>query len=410
MILRDYQITLAKEANILLCLFKIAYLCMEVRVGKTLTAFETARLHGAKKVLFVTKLKAISSINKDYESSGKHFSLYVINYEGLSRCEKEGWDLIILDEAHCIGQYPKPAERTKLLQQICHGKPVIYLSGTPSPESYAQFFHQFWVSSFSPWKDYKTFYGWFKEYGIPKVKYLYNRQIADYSCIKKELVMECISRLMITYTQDEAGFQSPVEERVLYIPMPEKVRWAVSKIKKDKIFRLQDGSVALGDTAVKEMQKVHQLCSGTIKTEDGNGVVFDYSKAEFIRDKFKGKKIAIFYKYVAEYAQLRAIFNPRITEDPMEFNKSGSDAVFISQIQSGREGINLGTADCIVMYNIDFSAVSYWQARSRLQMKERTDPAYVYWIFTEGGIEEKIYQVVQGKKDFTVSHYKKKYI
>jgi hypothetical protein len=51
--------------------------------------------------------------------------------------------------------------------------------------------------------------------------------------------------------------------------------------------------------------------------------------------------------------------------------------------------------------------LTYWQARARLQTKEREEPAMVYWLFTEGGIEEKIYKVVQGKKDFTVSHYKR---
>ena len=90
----------------------------------------------------------------------------------------------------------------------------------------------------------------------------------------------------------------------------------------------------------------------------------------------------------------------------MEFNQA-DDLVFISQIQSGREGINLSTADCLIMYNIDFSAVSYWQARARLQTKDRAAPAIVFWIFTDGGIEEKIYNVVQSKKDFTLNHYKK---
>jgi superfamily II DNA or RNA helicase len=404
--LRDYQKQLAGEAHSLLLSFKIAYLVMEVRTGKTATAFEAARLYGARKVLFVTKLKAISSIQNDFKAVKPGFDLYVINYESLHKCEG-GWDLVILDEAHCIGQYPTPAERTKNLKRICAGLPVIFLSGTPSPESYSQFFHQFYVSSFSPWKEYATFYKWHKTYGIPKVKYMYNRQIADYSEVKKQMVLEDVNKYLITYTQEQAGFTSMVEEKVLKIPMSEKVRWAVSKIKKDKIFKLQSGAVVLGDTAVKEMNKVHQLCSGTVKSEDGEGHCFDRSKAEFIKEYFKGKKIAIFYKYVAETGSIYATFGGNyITTDPQEFNRS-CDKIFISQIQSGREGINLSTADALVMYNIDYSATSYWQARARLQVKERETPAHVYWIFVEGGIEEKIYEVVQGKKDFTLSHYRR---
>lgn len=409
MIIRDYQEQLAKEAHSLLCSFKIAYLCMEVRTGKTLTSFHAVKLYGAKKVLFVTKLKAISSIQKDFKASNPGFDLYVINYEQLHKCEAE-WDLIILDECHCLSQYPQPAERTKQLKRICAEKPIIYLSGTPTPESFSQFFFQFWVSSYSPWGDYKTFYKWHKDYGIPKVKYIYNRQIADYSATKQDMVLSCIKKYLITYTQQEAGFESFVEERVLKIPMSAKIAWAIKTIRRDKIFITRGGETVLGDTAVKEMGKVHQLCSGTVKTEDGNAIVFDCSKADFIKEKFKGQKIAIFYKYVAEMAQLRALFNPNIYIDTIEFNKAGPEAVFISQFQSGREGTDLSTADCIIMYNIDFSAVSYWQARARLQTKNRVKDAVVYWIFTEGGIEEEIYKVVQGKKDYTLRHYKKLHI
>ena len=406
MILRDYQQKIAGEASNLLRNFGIAYLCMEVRTGKTLTAFHAAGLYGARKVLFVTKLKAISGIRKDFEGSGAKLDLYLINYEQLHKCEAD-FDLVILDECHCLGQFPQAAERTKELKRICTGKPIIYLSGTPSPESFSQFFFQFWVSSFSPWKDYATFYKWHKEYGIPKVKYIYNRQIADYSQTKKEMVLADISRYMITYTQSEAGFESFVDEEIIRLPMSEKVAWAIRTLKRDKIFTTRAGEVVLGDTAVKEMNKVHQLCSGTVKTEDGNAIVIDYTKAEYIRESFGGRKIAIFYKYVAEEMQLRVQFGGRIHTDPMEFNKAGPEAVFISQVQSGREGINLSTADCLIMYNIDFSAVSYWQARARLQTRDRTDAAKVYWLFTDGGIEEKIYGVVQGKKDFTTRHYKK---
>jgi hypothetical protein len=403
--LRDYQTTISKQALSLLVDFKIAYLAMQVRTGKTITSLHTAKLYGAKKVLFVTKLKAISSILKDFEAIGKPYDMYCINYESLHKCEND-FDFIILDEAHCLGQYPQPAERVKELKRICTNKPIIYLSGTPTPESYSQFYHQFFISSFSPFIE-KKFYEWHKVYGITAVKFLYNRQINDYSKTKKEAVLEKVQHLIISYTQEQAGFTSFVEERIIKLPMPEKISWAIKKLQKDKIITTKDSSVILADTAVKEMNKVHQLCGGTVKLEDGNAMVLDSSKAEYIKEKFAGKKIAIFYKYVAEATALQWAFADRIVTDPMAFNKAGNDAVFISQVQSGREGINLSTADCLIMYNIDFSAVSYWQARARMQTKDRVDEAIVYWLFFAGGIEEKIYKAVEQKKDYTLTHYKK---
>jgi hypothetical protein len=403
--LRDYQTTISEQALSLLVNFKIAYLAMQVRTGKTITSLHTAKLYGAKKLLFVTKLKAISSILKDYEAIGKPFDMYCINYESLHKCEND-FDLIILDEAHCLGQYPQPAERVKELKRICTNKSIIYLSGTPTPESYSQFYHQFFISSFSPFIE-KKFYEWHKVYGIPSVKFLYNRQINDYSKTKKEMVLEKVQHLIISYTQEQAGFTSFVEERIIKLPMPNKISWAIKKLQKDKIITTKDGNVILADTAVKEMNKVHQLCGGTVKIEDGNALVIDTSKAEYIKEKFAGKKIAIFYKYVAEATALIWAFAGRIVTDPMLFNKAGNDAVFISQVQSGREGINLSSADCLIMYNIDFSAVSYWQARARMQTKDRVDEAIVYWLFFVDGIEEKIYKAVEQKKDYTLTHYKK---
>lgn len=406
--LRDYQVDIAEQAINILKEFKLVYLAMQVRTGKTITSLHIASLYGAKKVLFVTKKKAISSIEDDFKQSNCLFDLDVINYESVHKASID-YDFIIIDEAHALGQYPIPSERTKSLSVICIGKPVVYLSGTPSPETYAQFYHQFWVSSFSPFKDFKNFYAWHKEYGIPAKKYVFNRELADYSKVKQERIQSDIQHLMLTYTQEEAGFESLVEEVILYVPMSDKVKWAVDKIKKDKLFKTKDGQVVLADTSVKEMQKIHQICSGSVKTEDGNAIMFDDTKANFIKERFKGQKIAIFYKYIAEGMQLRFSYKGQVYDDPQAFNEATGPAVFISQIQSGREGINLSTADALVMYNIDFSAVSYWQSRARMQTKDRLEASKVYWIFTTGGIEDRIFSMVQNKKDFTLSHFKKIY-
>ena len=59
------------------------------------------------------------------------------------------------------------------------------------------------------------------------------------------------------------------------------------------------------------------------------------------------------------------------------------------------------------MFNIDYSAVSYFQARARLQTKERKEAAKVYWLFAVGGIEEKIYKAVANKKDYTLSYFRR---
>jgi superfamily II DNA or RNA helicase len=61
--LRQYQIDLSNKGCDILTKFGIVYFAMQVRTGKTLTALNTAELFGAKKVLFLTKKKAIGSFD-----------------------------------------------------------------------------------------------------------------------------------------------------------------------------------------------------------------------------------------------------------------------------------------------------------------------------------------------------------
>jgi hypothetical protein len=87
-----------------------------------------------------------------------------------------------------------------------------------------------------------------------------------------------------------------------------------------------------------------------------------------------------------------------------EFNTT--DKTIALQIVSGREGISLRKAACLVYYNIDFSATSYWQSRDRMTTKDRLE-SDVYWIFSRGGIEKDIYKAVTKKKDYTLRHFKR---
>ena len=57
---RDYQDKLSSDAVDILHRKKLVCLFMEVRTGKTITALETCKKFNAKKVLFITKIKAFS--------------------------------------------------------------------------------------------------------------------------------------------------------------------------------------------------------------------------------------------------------------------------------------------------------------------------------------------------------------
>lgn len=352
-------------------------------------------------------MKAIKSIETDNEKAGLIEWLTVTNYEQLHKyVDDQNFDLIIIDESHTNGAFPKPSLRATQLKKICKDKPVIMLSGTFTPESYSQIYHQLSVSNHSPFIEYKNFYAWAKDYVYLKKRYFFNRETNDYSHANEEKVKNAIKHLFLTYTQKQAGFNQEIKEEVLLLEMDKKTYWLADKLLKDRVFIGKQGEEIIADTEVKLQNKLHQIYSGTVKSEDGSSIIFDISKATFIKQYFKGKKIAVFYKFQAEGEMLRRAFGSSITESPEVFNAS-DNLVFISQIQSGREGVNLSTADALIMMNIDFSALSYLQGKDRMQSKDRTKPALLYWIFSKDGIEHKVYDRVLGKMDYSLRWFKK---
>ena len=403
--LRDYQKEILNQAYQIIQKYRIVYLAMEVRTGKTITALSLAKVLNCARVLFITKKKAISSIESDYEKSSYNFSLTVRNYESLHKLSTHQFDLVIIDEAHSLGAYPKPSLQTKRIKEIVGNKMVVLLSGTPSPESYSQLYHQFWISDSSPFKNYKNFYRWSDEFVIKKMKVIGGYRINDYSKARKDLIDAYVSKYFITYTQKEAGFEANVNETVKYIPINPHIYKLSDILSKQRYFKMKDGSEIVCDTAAKLKSKLHQVYSGTVITEEGKLKVLDNSKAEFIKKEYEGRKIAIFYQFRAEGEVLKATF-PNWTDITEDFNNN-DDLIYISQVQSGSMGTNLSTADVIVFYNINYSSLQYWQSRARSQHLKRKEDSQIHWIFAEDGIEKEIYKAVINKKDFTTSYFKK---
>jgi hypothetical protein len=402
--LRDYQKEITIKGVEVLNKHKFLYLAMEVRTGKTLTSLSISNLLPVQNLLFITKKKAISSIQDDYNSLSPSYDATIINYESLHKIEEQKWDMIICDEAHGMGAFPKPSLRAKLVRSLLliNNPYVILLSGTPTPESYSQMYHQVYGIPNNPFKHHKSFYKFAHEYIQITQKKIGAFNINDYSNGSDSIIEE-MKPYTIAYTQKEAGFKVETNEEILYVDICNQAKDIIRNLKRDLVVEGRDETI-LADTGVKLMSKTHQLYSGTVKFESGNSMVICNNKAEYIRDKFKGQKIAIFYKFKEELNAIKQVFEDTICTELEDFNST--DKSIALQIVSGREGISLKLAEALVYYNIDFSATSYWQSRDRMTTKDRKFNK-IYWIFAIGGIEKEIYKSVIKKKDYTLRHFKR---
>lgn len=403
--LRDYQEEISDKAADKLRKLKIVMLAMSVRTWKTFTALATIEKYWAKNVLFLTKKKAISSIEDDYSHYKDKFNLTVINYESVHKVEWK-FDLLVCDESHwTLSWFPKPSKTNKEVKKRFSKLPLILLSWTPLIESAWKAYPQFNISENSPFKKYTNFYKWFKDYWIPKQIRTAYWMAMDYSETKYDDIMEVLNPYIITYTQKEAWFTTEINEQVLEVEMKPETYWLIKRLIKDRVIEWENDTI-LADTWVKLQICLHQMFSWTIKLESWNAITIDETKARFIYKKFKWKKIAIMYNFIQEKVLLKEIFWDSITDDLQEFKTTNKS--YMGQIVSTREWVSLREADALIFYNIPFSWVSYVQWRDRLSYMWRKENN-VYIIAAKRGIEKKIYKVVKNKQTFSNKIFKKEF-
>ncbi len=395
---------------------RLAYLTGEVRTGKTIAALEVVRRMALPSVLVVTKKKAIKSIEKDRDGMGLSDVVTVTNYEQLPKHKGKSYGLLICDEGHCLGSYPRPSKRFKDLQAI-HRSAVLLMSGTPSPESFSQLYHQYSIGG-GPWSAHRNFYAWARAgyVDVRQKRVGTGQTVNDYTRANEPRILSDVAPYVVRITQREAGITQEIEERVHLVQMGERTRRLMRRITKDGIVGGMGRRQVIADTGASRMSKLRQLAGGTVKWTrqrvDAGGVVgapedgctaFDRAKVDYIQRTFTGRT-AILYTFVGEGDMLRAAYGDRASDSPEEFNADPSK-VFIGQVQSSREGVNLSAADDIVFYGIDYSALSYLQARDRASYIGRTRANRVHWVFAQGSLEPMVFRVVKDKESYTVKHY-----
>jgi len=398
-VLRDYQVKNSNECTDIINKYGLVYLQHTVRTGKTATALQIAKNINTNKVLFITKKKAIDSILSDFKDFNFNYELDVINYESLHKVSLK-YDLVILDEAHSIGAFPKPSQRTKLLKEKFFNTKIVYLSGTPASESYSQFYHQFYISKNSPFKNYINFYKWAKEFTTPALIYTSYGQTNDYSKAIVQKIDKEINKVIHKFTQEEAGFENVIKKHIIEIEMKPVTYKLINKLKKDNIVIGKEETI-IADSGVKLMSKQHQLASGTIIFDSGNVGIIDNSKAIYIKENFNGK-LAILYYFKEELNMLKEIFGDSITNNIEEFNTT--DKHFVGQQYSSAMGINLSKADKLIYLNFGFSGTNFIQSLDRLTIKERKE-TNIYFILAKNTLDSKILKVIEQKKNFTLKMY-----
>lgn len=372
--------------------YMIVYLAMEERTGKTLTSILTAeKCNNVCDILVITKKKALEgwqdTINK-YKPS-KNYT--VTNYHQAHKLNKR-FDLVIIDEAHeYISGFPKPSSMWKQVAIFTKDVPIIYLSATPSSQSLSMLYHQFKLSSWSPFLKWNTFSKWFKEFGIEAYTYTPNGKVRDYKKTKKDLVKQYCQHLFISFTRQELGFEFEPEDVLHYVDLTDSTKKLYKQIDTDGYAIVNDTEV-VAQTPMEVLLKLHQIEGGTLKFENSYMQLPNTEKIDYIKKTFGDTKdIVIFYNYKEELNKLKTHF------------KNAT----ILQATTYAEGVDLSMFETLIIYSMNFSTAKYTQRRARQANFKRDTPIKVHFLLCKNMISDYVYKCVAiNKKNFVDKYYK----
>ena len=412
---------------------KICLLSGECRSGKSFTALEVANRVGGD-VLFITKKKAMASVEADALALGMTCRLTTINYESIHKVEVTKWSLIVCDEAHSsITKRGKPSSTYLKVQThfMQSGAMALMMSGTLFPETYAQAYPIVAVTCRGPWLQFRDFYSWWNQAGHYKTKASGGYGIAgatkriragmtapDYDQVNEAKILNDIKPFMVKMTRLDAGFDVVKSEVKAFSYRNDKMEHITKNIMKDGYIQVMDTQgihrECVYEGPAQRLQGAHMLTGGTLIDEAGEAFVLNdrYSPVyrwgacrAFIQDH-GGKQFAIMTTYIHERIYLLELWGDEATDDYEAF-KAGGFRYWVCSLMKHSMGFDLSWMDgCQILYSIPWSGSHWAQVGDRQLKHDRTEKAVVGVPLMIGGLDNYVYKGVTEKGRFNASIYK----
>jgi len=397
MIPYDHQIELTSPTFDILKEYGLVYLNMEERTGKTLISILVAeKCPNVKRILVITKKKALEGWHETLKEFKHTKEFVVVNYHSAHKAEGE-FQLAILDEAHnYISCFPTRKTIWNKVNKLVYGLPIIYMSATSSAQGRHLLFNQLALSHWSPFKKYKDYYAWWREYGIPNQLYLHGRYIEQWNKVDNDRVWEEVKHLFITKTRIELGFEQEPEDKLHYIELDKTTIAVYNELRKEKIIEFKAGWL-VADSSMKLRSSLHSLEGGTIILKDDltdkptYHILANREKIDYILKTWGDTTdVVIMYNYKAEKLKLEK-----------EFKNAK-----LLQATSYAEGIDLSKYRHLIIYSQDFSTARHTQRRARQANKNRKEEITVHFLLVKKAISDQVYKTVSiNKMNFVDSTY-----
>lgn len=385
---------------------RVAYY-LDMGLGKTFVATEKAKQLGNNIILIVCQKSKLEDWKAHYEEYYTEYTpiiyknilqtiepntVVIINYELLTKREElkqlKNFTLI-LDESSYIKN--EKAKRSKFILSM---KPhnVILLSGTPTGGKYEELYSQIrllgWnISKTQYWNDYIDFI--LCNIGGRKFK-----KIIGYKNI--DTLKTKLREYGAVFMKTEEVFELPeIFNSVIRIKNIPKYK----EFNKNRVVEVEDTEL-VGDTSLTKMLYLRQLAA-----------LYNKNKYDMLKELFVSTedRIIIFYNFTEEYLRLKEVCKELhkpvsvINGDKrnLEAYENNDDAVVLIQYQAGAMGLNLQKSNKIIYFSLPLSSELFEQSKKRTHRIGQSRACSYYYLITEKSIEEKIFDTLKMRKDFT---------
>ena len=391
----------------------------DMGLGKTFIGSERMRLHGERVNTVVCQKSKIKDWCEHFKEHYTDYAVFdltnkkdmqafmvypiykcigIINYELAYRREelRQLKDFtMMLDESSMIKN--ETAKRTKFILSL---KPshTILLSGTPTDGKYEFLYSQLRLLG---WKITKTAYynryikTELRSYGGPTF-----RVVTGY---------KNVSELKAKLKEYGAVFAKAEE----VIKLPEKkfikeystVSSDYKKFMKDRVIKIDDKELT-GDSTLSKRLYARMLCSAYSKDKIARLIDLVNSTSD---------RVIIFYNFNTELEALRKVLFDRpisIVNGQVKNLKeyeNNDNSVTLIQYQAGAMGLNLQKANRIIYFSLPERSELFEQSKARICRIGQEKQCYYHIMMCHKSVEEKIYECLLMRKDYTDELFRKEF-
>lgn len=310
------------------------------------------------------------------------------------------YDAMVIDESSSFKSHS--SQRWKALRKVVKSgkiKRMVQLTGTPSPNSLMELWPQIFLLDKG------------KRLGDTRGKFLesYCRPVGNPQWSQYEMRPDKVDQLhgkvadlvLRMDAKDYLELPDRIESNIV-VPLPSKALKAYDQMEKDFIIEIENGEVLATNAAVK-VNKLLQVCSGAVYTEQGHEVLHD-AKLDALQEiiEASNEPVLVAYNFKVDAARIvkRIKGAELLKSDPKILDRWNKKevSVLLAHPASAGHGLNLQAGGSIIVwFGIPWSLELYQQFNARLHRQGQKSVVRIIHVLADVKADWVVKEVLKQK-------------